>query len=99
VPAEQVKKSGPIHLHNLLKYISLPISQKAFRGQKGRKNTQTIILHKYYTPKPTEFQDVLSIFTIFVDYDDFYVNIVMLTQETNNQIIFIIFNYFARCCV
>jgi len=60
----------------------LPISQKAFRGKKGRKNTQIITLHEYYTPKSTELQDVLSIFTIFVDYDDFYVNIVMLTRAT-----------------
>jgi hypothetical protein len=43
-------------------------------------------MHRYYTPKPIEFQAVLAIFTIFVNYADFYVNIIMLTDVTTASI-------------
>ena len=36
----------------------------------------------------------LDIFTIFVDYADFYVNAIMLTEATAIHQSFIIFNYF-----
>ena len=54
-------------------------------------------MHEYYTPKSTEFQAILYIFTIFVDYADFYVNIVMSTQATNVTDGFTIFDDFPRC--
>jgi len=41
-------------------------------------------MHRYYTLKPLEFQAVLAIFTFFVDYADFYVNIIMLTDATEH---------------
>jgi len=56
-------------------------------------------LHEYYTPKLAKFQGNLSIFTIFVYYADFYVNIIMLTDETKFFNFFTILNYFSRCCV
>ena len=56
-------------------------------------------MHEYYTPKSTEFQAVLYIFTIFVDYADFYVNIVMSTQTTDVTDGFTIFDDFSRCRV
>ncbi len=34
------------------------------------------MLH-YYTPKAREIQAILSILTLFVNYADFYVNIIM----------------------
>jgi len=34
-------------------------------------------MHEHYTPKTTKKQAVLAIFTIFVNYADFYVNIIM----------------------
>ena len=49
------------------------------QAKKGRKEPLQIRLHEYYTPKPPEIQAVLVIFTIFVNYADFYVNIIMLT--------------------
>ena len=51
-------------------------------------------MHGYYTPKPIEFQAVLAIFTIFVNYADFYVNIIMSTDATANPDFFAVFNYF-----
>jgi hypothetical protein len=54
-------------------------------------------LHEYYTPKTSEFQAVLSIFTIFVDYADIYVNMVMSTTATMHYIRFTIFDDFSRC--
>ena len=56
------------------------------------------ILHEYYTPKALKIQAVLSIFTFFVNYADFYVNIIMLTPSTKAQKKFAIFNYLARYC-
>lgn len=38
----------------------------------------------------------LYIFTIFVDYADFYVNTIMSTSATGSMCSFIIFNYFSR---
>lgn len=40
-------------------------------------------LHEYYTPKTHQKQVKLDIFTIFVDYAYFYVNIIMLTSATS----------------
>ena len=34
-------------------------------------------MYEYYTPKTTKKQAILAIFTIFVNYADFYVNIIM----------------------
>ena len=56
-------------------------------------------MHKYYTPKTLVFQGVLSIFTIFVNYADFYVNIVMLTDATSLVQFFIILYDISRCRV
>ena len=39
-------------------------------------------LLKYYTPKSGLLQANLDIFTIFVNYADFYVNTIMLTAAT-----------------
>lgn len=39
-------------------------------------------MHEYYTPNPIKLQGFLAIFTIFVDYADFYVNMIMLTVST-----------------
>ena len=52
--------------------------------------------HEYYTPKTIEFQDILAIFTIFVDYANFYVNIIMSTGATIRKQYFIIFNYYPK---
>ena len=66
--------------------------------KKGIKSLSKNILHEYYTPKPTKFQGILVIFTIFVNYADFYVNIIMSTQITSPIHFFIIFDYFATYC-
>lgn len=58
---------------------------------KWAQQINTNSLHEYYTPKDTKFQGVLYIFTIFVDYADFYVNMVMSTKVTLPTGIFIIF--------
>ena len=47
--------------------------------QKGRKNTQQSNCKDNYTPKKVEFQVILAFLTIFVNYADFYVNIIMST--------------------
>ena len=60
-----------------------------------RKKATQNSLHEYYTPKSIIFQEFLFIFTIFVNYADFYVNIIMLTAATNIKLAFIKFNYFA----
>ena len=65
----------------------------------GHRNALVIRLHEYYTPKSMKFQAVLDKITIFVDYADFYVNTIMSTAETVLLYTFIIFDYFARCCV
>ena len=39
-------------------------------------------MHEYYTPKVPKFQAILSKSTIFVNYDHFYVNTIMLTNDT-----------------
>lgn len=39
-------------------------------------------MHEYYTSKTTKKQAYLAIFTIFVNYADFYVNIIMSTAAT-----------------
>ena len=40
-------------------------------------------------------QGILSIFTIFVNYADFYVNIIMSTEETKYTMRFTIFDYLS----
>ena len=47
------------------------------KRKKGQKTPKTITLHEYYTRKTTEIQALLAIFTIFVNYAYFYVNIIM----------------------
>ena len=44
-----------------------------------RKSCAINILHEHYTPKSTKRQVKLDINTFFVDYDHFYVNIIMST--------------------
>ena len=39
-------------------------------------------MHEYYTPKTNKMQGFLVIFTIFVDYAHFYVNMIMSTKKT-----------------
>ena len=39
-------------------------------------------MHEYYTPNSNKMQGFLVIFTIFVDYAHFYVNMIMLTVKT-----------------
>ena len=68
------------------------------QAKKGRKEPLQIRLHEYYTPKPPEIQAVLVIFTIFVNYADFYVNIIMLTCAIAHLRSFIIFDDISRCC-
>ena len=63
-----------------------------------KKQTQNR-LHEYYTPISVIFQAFLYIFTIFVNYADFYVNIIMLTLTTEKKEIFAFFNYSAICRV
>jgi hypothetical protein len=67
--------------------------------QKGCKKLTQNRLHEYYTPISVIFQAFLYIFTIFVDYADFYVNIIMLTLATQMGPIFAFFNYLAICRV
>ena len=54
-------------------------------------------MHEYYTPKTLKIQAVLYIFTIFVNYADFYVNIVMLTAAIISLSEFTILYYLSRC--
>ena len=51
-------------------------------------------IHPYYTLKFIKIQAKLDITAIFVNYDDFYVNIVMSTEATELPADFIIFDYF-----
>ena len=53
---------------------------RAYAVRELWKHKCIIILHEYYTPKTTETQVILDNFTIFVDYDYFYVNIIMSTE-------------------
>ena len=39
-------------------------------------------MHTYYTPNLGKLQAFLAIFTLFVNYDNFYVNTIMLTAVT-----------------
>lgn len=41
-------------------------------------------MHGYYTSKTIEIQGILSNYGIFVNYADFYVNIIMLTMSTES---------------
>lgn len=50
-------------------------------------------IHPYYTLNFTKIQAKLAKTRFFVNYDDFYVNIVMLTAATTRTIPFIIFDY------
>ena len=54
------------------------------KGKNGHKKPPQNILHEYYTPKTLKIQAVLAIFTIFVNYADFYVNIIMLTTAISS---------------
>lgn len=51
-------------------------------------------LHPYYTPFFIKIQAKLANNGFFVNYDNFYVNILMSTAATKRRIVFIIFNYF-----
>ena len=49
---------------------------------KWAQKAEMLQMHEYYTPNPIKLQGFLAIFTIFVDYADFYVNMIMLTVLT-----------------
>lgn len=51
------------------------------------------ILHEYYTPKSAKTQVSLDKITFFVNYDHFYVNIIMSTCATERIFCFTILNY------
>ena len=51
--------------------------QRIIHAEKRAYNPHIFILHEHYTPKTIKKQAVLAIFTIFVNYADFYVNIIM----------------------
>lgn len=51
-------------------------AEKPKATQQG-KETPSCTLLQYYTPKTFEFQVFLGVFTIFVNYAHFYVNIIM----------------------
>ena len=42
-------------------------------------------MHEYYTPNSNKMQGFLVIFTIFVDYAHFYVNMIMSTDKTKKS--------------
>ena len=50
-------------------------------------------IHPYYTLNLTKIQVKLAKIPFFVNYDDFYVNIVMSTSATARILQFIIFDY------
>ena len=50
-------------------------------------------IHPYYTLNFTKIQAKLAKTRFFVNYDDFYVNIVMSTIVTDPTVFFTIFNY------
>ena len=82
-----------------LVFLSISSPEKEDSKLQRAQKPQIFTLHEYYTPKLAKFQENLSIFTIFVYYAYFYVNIIMLTYKTKTFILFAIFNYFSRCCV
>ena len=47
------------------------------RNKIDAKNPRKKAMHEYYTPNSTEFQAILGNFAFFVNYADFYVNIIM----------------------
>jgi len=51
--------------------------QKNIHAEKRAYNPYIFTLHEHYTSKTIKKQAVLAIFTIFVNYDNFYVNIIM----------------------
>ena len=42
-------------------------------------------IHEYYTPKTNKMQGFLVVFTFFVDYAHFYVNMIMSTKTTSKR--------------
>lgn len=65
-----------------MNYIITKKVTHAGESKKGRNTPLSFTLHEYYTPKCHQIQDILVIFTIFVNYAHFYVNTVMLTFLT-----------------
>ena len=59
----------------MLSDCNFGVCQNAYKKERNEVLQNT--LHEYYTPKSTKIQVLLYISTIFVDYADFYVNIVM----------------------
>ena len=59
----------------MLSDCNFGVCKNAYKKERNEVRQNT--LHEYYTPKSTKIQVLLYIFTIFVDYADFYVNIVM----------------------
>ena len=64
-----------------------------------KRNSTRIFIHPYYTPKFIKIQAFLVKTAFFVDYDDIYVNIFMLTLLTEAFIFFTIFNFLTTSCV
>ena len=61
---------------------------------KRAQQPEILQIHEYYTSNSTKLQGFLVIFTIFVDYAHFYVNMVMLTVQTSGSI-----NYAFFACM
>ena len=54
-------------------------NEKSTRSGKRAQKHNEFKSHKYYTPKPLVFQALFLKITIFVDYADSYVNVIMST--------------------
>ena len=57
------------------------VIQRKKHGKRAHR-PQILQMHEYYTPNLNKMQGFLVIFTIFVDYAHFYVNMIMLTVKT-----------------
>lgn len=56
-------------------------------------------IHGYYTPKTNKMQGFLVIFTFFVDYAYFYVNMIMSTKTTSKRLKYSNNIHIQRCWV
>ena len=68
--------------------IQVPKTQSkqcAFVLQKRQQRDLILQTYKYYTSKTNKMQGFLVNFTIFVDYADFYVNMIMSTRATSKK--------------
>ena len=56
-------------------------------------------IHEYYTPKTNKMQGFLVVFTFFVDYAHFYVNMIMSTKTTSKRLDYSNNIHIQRCWV